>query len=227
MTDKGQIIFTLKVKWYLKSHSADTVENYRGGIFVGHFILFSSTVELERGEKKSVPAPCLWLFAYPVTISGFYYRSAIFSVIILTPEFCGIWKFVHSENSNVVLLWCRSDDGKSNPHPLLWALKYFSALIGEISYREMCIQILCSPSPWPFSWDCQQMIAEHLPGSSNFQSSVYNNAKSVFCCQPLVYNNAKSVFCCWECLIHYGPCPNHLNVNLWWCTSANLPEIAS
>lgn len=88
----------------------------------------------------------------------------------------------------------------------------------RLSYRKMCVQILCSLSPWPFNWDCQQMIAEHLPGSSNFQSSVNNNVKSVFCCQPLVYNNAKSVFCCWECLIHYGPCPNHL---MWICGDAH------
>lgn len=205
------------------------MENYRSRIFVGHFTLFSSTAELERGEKKSVPAPCLWLFAYCVSISGFYYRSAIFSVIILKPDFCRMWRFVHSEHSNFVLPRCRTDDGKLNPQPLLWVLKYLISQhrLERLWYRKMCVQIPCSPSPWPFNWDCQQMIAERLPGSSNFQSSVYNNAKSVFCCQPLVYNNAKSVFCCWECLIHYGPCPNHLNVNLWWCTSANLPEIAS
>ena len=76
MTDKGQIIFAFKVKWHLKSHFADAVENYRSRIFVGHFILLRSTAKPERGEKIS---PCLWLFSYPVSILGSCYRSAIFS----------------------------------------------------------------------------------------------------------------------------------------------------
>lgn len=59
MTDKGQIIFVFKVKGHLKNHSADTVENYSSGIFVGHFMLFSSTVELEGGGKKISPCSLL------------------------------------------------------------------------------------------------------------------------------------------------------------------------
>lgn len=216
MTDKGQILFAFKVKWHLRSHFADAVENYRSRIFVGHFTLFSSMAKLERGEKIS---PCLWLFSYPVSILGSCYRSAIFSAIILKPGLATLevqTLFFHDAWVAIASL----------TQPLPWALKYFSMLTWE-TIIERYVQAPCSPSPWPFSWDCQQMIAEHLPDSSNFQSPVYNNAKSVFCCQPLVYNNAKSVFCCWECLIHYGPRPNHLNVKLWWCTSANLPEIAS
>lgn len=104
-----------------------------------------------------------------------------------------------------------SGNGKPNSQPLPWALKYFATLTWE-TVTERYVQASSSPSPWPFSWDCQQMIAEHLPDSSNFQSPVYNNAKSVFCCQPLVYNNAKSVFCCWNVLFIMG----HVQITWMW-----------
>jgi len=62
MTDKGQIIFAFKVK-HLKSCFAETVENYRSRIFVGHFSLFSSTAKLERGEKSVPTCDCFLILS--------------------------------------------------------------------------------------------------------------------------------------------------------------------
>lgn len=83
----------------------------------------------------------------------------------------------------------------------------------RLSLRKTCLASLL-PQSLAFQPQLPTNYCWTLSRSSNIQSPVYNNAKSVFCCQPLVYNNAKSVFCCWNVLFIMG----HVQITwIWRC----------
>lgn len=100
MIDKGQIIFVFKVKWHLKNHFADTVENYRGRLQKFCWSPFSLQDPYSKTETAEEVSPVFKALYYSISISSLHSRAHFFFPNYLKSEFnAKNWNYIYSKHT--------------------------------------------------------------------------------------------------------------------------------